>query len=199
MDGGGGMAHGMEGDPGAWQTIGTRPAFRNRWIGVEIDDVRLPDGRQYEYTRLLPAGIGVGVIGFNAAGEVLLEREYRHGVGEVVWQVPGGLAADGEELMAAGLRELAEEAGYAPAAVAPESVRYLGAVWDNPGMGLAVSHIFAAWELVAVGDTQRDSTEAITLHWQPVTWLKEAVRTGVIKDRVVVAALAFLMVNGYVS
>jgi 8-oxo-dGTP pyrophosphatase MutT (NUDIX family) len=109
------------------------------------------------------------------------------------------LAADGEELMAAGLRELREEAGFAPAAVTPESVRYLGAVWDNPGMGRAVSHIFAAWDLVAVGGTQRDSTEALSLHWQPVSWLKDAVRTGAIKDRVVVAALAFLMVNGYVS
>lgn len=193
------MAHGMEGDPRAWQTVGTRSAFRNRWIGVEIDDVRLPDGRQYEYTRLLPAGIGVGVIGFNAAGEVLLEREYRHGVGEVVWQVPGGLAAAGEGLMAAGLRELREEAGYAPAAVTPESVRYLGAVWDNPGMGTGMSHIFAAWGLVAVGAAQPDSAETLSLHWQPVTWLKNAVRTGAIQDRVVVAALAFLMVNGYVS
>jgi 8-oxo-dGTP pyrophosphatase MutT (NUDIX family) len=77
--------------------------------------VELPDGKRYEYTRIEPAGIGVGVIGFNAAGEVLLEREYRHGVGEVVWQVPGGLTAPGEDLQTAGLRELQEETGYAPA------------------------------------------------------------------------------------
>ena len=55
------------------------------------------------------------------AGEVLLEREYRHGVGEVIWQLPGGLADDGEDLQAAGLRELAEETGYRPRIVSPET------------------------------------------------------------------------------
>ena len=117
----------------------TRQAYRNRWVGVSVDHVRLPTGRTYEYTRLEPAGIGVAVIGFNAAGEILLEREYRHGVGEVIWQIPGGLAAPGEDLVAAGLRELEEETGHAPAPITPESVRYLGVVWDNPAMGVAQS------------------------------------------------------------
>ena len=53
-------------------------------------------------------------------GEVLLEREYRHGVGQVVWQLPGGLAAQDEDLQAAGLRELLEETGHAPHVVTPE-------------------------------------------------------------------------------
>ncbi|MCB0050247.1 MAG: NUDIX domain-containing protein, partial [Caldilinea sp.] len=57
-------------------------------------------------------------------------------MGEVVWQVPGGLAAPGEDLQAAGLRELLEETGYAPATVDDETVTYLGAVWDNPGFGV---------------------------------------------------------------
>ena len=100
-----------------------------------MDTVALPDGRRYEYTRLQPAGVGVGVIGFNAAGEVLLEREYRHGVGEVIWQIPGGLADEGEDLQAAGLRELLEETGCRPHVVSPETVQYLGAVWDNPALG----------------------------------------------------------------
>lgn len=182
-----------------WQTVATRTAFANRWFKVQLDEVILPTGRQYEYTRLAPGGIGVGVIGFNRDGEVLLEREYRHGVGEVIWQIPGGLADPGEPLQEAGLRELREETGYAPAEVSAETVRYLGTVWDNPAFGLAQSHIYAAWNLVHVGDVSHDTAEFVTLHWQPVTWLKEAVRTGEIKDRVLVAAVAFLMVNGWME
>jgi ADP-ribose pyrophosphatase len=186
-------------EPQPWQTIRTRRVFRNRWIGVVVDEVALPDGRRYEYTRLEPAGIGVGVIGFNTAGEVLLEREYRHGVGEVVWQVPGGLADPGEPLQAAGLRELREETGYAPVEVSSKSVRYLGVVWDNPGFGLAQSHIYAVWNLAPVTDVRRDPAELVTLHWQPVGWLREAVRSGEIKDRVVVAAVAYLLLNGWME
>ncbi|MBX3054142.1 MAG: NUDIX hydrolase [Caldilineaceae bacterium] len=184
-------------DPQAWTTRATRTAFRNRWLGVEIDEVELPTGAVYEYTRLLPAGVGVAVIGFNAAGDVLLEREYRHGVGRVVWQLPGGLADSGEALCDAGLRELREETGHAPSAVNDETVRYLGSIWDNPGFGTAISHVYAAWGVTPVSDTRRDSAEFVTLHWVSPDWLKEAVRDGTIRDRVVVAAVGWLVLNNW--
>src|SRR5687767_2212177 len=143
-------------DPQPWQTLETKPVYRNRWIGVLVDSVALPDGRRYEYTRLEPAGIGVAVIGFNERGEVLLEREYRHGVGQIIWQLPGGLAAEGEDYQAAGLRELLEETGYAPRVVNAETVRYLGMVWDNPGFGIAQSQLYAAWGLTEMAVSRRD-------------------------------------------
>ncbi|MBK8797013.1 MAG: NUDIX hydrolase [Anaerolineales bacterium] len=183
-------------EPVIWKTLSSNRVFRNRWVGVVVDEVELPDGKRYEYTRIEPAGIGVGVIGFNAAGEILLEREYRHGVGEVVWQVPGGLAAADEDLQAAGLRELREETGYAPAVVSGETVTYLGAVWDNPGFGVACSHIYRVRGLEPTDVTHHDHGEFVTCAWVSPAWLKEAVRSGEIKDRVVVAAVAYLLLNG---
>lgn len=181
-------------DPQPWVTLSTAVAFHNRWVTVALDQVQLPTGQQYTYTRLEPAGVGVGVIGFNAAGEVLLEREYRHGVDQVIWQLPGGLAAANEDLAAAGLRELLEETGYAPAATAPPP-RYLGVVWDNPALGPMCSHLYAAWGLIETAPLQRDAAEFVTLHWVSAAWLKDAVRTGAIKDRVVVSAVAYLLLN----
>lgn len=186
-------------DPEDWQTLATRRVFGNRWLGVEIDDVRLPDGRGYEYTRLVPPAPGVAVLGFDAAGRVLLEREYRHGVGAVIWQLPGGLADEDEALQAAGLRELREETGYAPAVVREETVRYLGCVWDNPAFGPAVSHIFTAQGLEPVADQRTDEAEDVTLHWVEPAWLYEAVRQGKIQDRVVLAALAYAILQGVMS
>jgi ADP-ribose pyrophosphatase len=189
----------MEQEPQLWTTLGTQRAFENRWIKVDVDRVELPDGTRYDYTRLEPPGIGVAVLGFNAAGAVLLEREYRHGVAEVIWQLPGGLADDGEDLRAAGLRELREETGFAPQDGSPAHVRYLGMVWDNPAFGVAQSHIYAAWGLVEVAGVRRDAAEMVSLHWQPVDWLREAVRTGIVKDRVLVAAVAYLLLNGWMD
>jgi ADP-ribose pyrophosphatase len=183
-------------DPAAWQTISTNPVYRGRWVGVSIDTVQLPTGASYEYTRIERAGVGVGVFGFNPAGEILLEREYRHAVGEVIWQIPGGLTNEGEDLHAAGLRELREETGYAPLLVNDQTVRYCGAVWDNPGLGTAISHIYRAYGLESVGGTHTDAGEFVTLHWVSPTWLKEAVRSGEIRDRVVVAAVAYLLLEG---
>ena len=184
-------------DPQGWKTVESHTAFQNRWISVLVDSVVLPGGATYKYTRLAPAGIGVGVIGFNEQGEVLMEREYRHGVGEVIWQLPGGLAAEYENLEEAGLRELLEETGYAPHLVTAQTVRYLGAVWDNPAFGVGQSHVFAVWGLRSAEQPSRDPEEYVTLHWRSLAWLKESVRTGAIKDRVVVAALAYLLLNGW--
>lgn len=186
----------MNNDPAPWQTLESKALYRSRWAGITVDTVQLPTGAVYEYTRIERAGVGVGVIGMNAAGELLLEREYRHGVGEVVWQVPGGLVNDGEALQEAGLRELREETGYAPTVVSAETVRYCGAVWDNPGMGTAISHIYRVAGLELAGDTQPDHGEMVTLHWVTPQWLKQAVAGGEIRDRVVVAAVAYLLLAG---
>lgn len=186
----------MHNDPAPWQTLQSKAAYRSRWAGISVDTVQLPTGAVYEYTRIERAGIGVGVIGLNAAGELLLEREYRHGVGEVVWQIPGGLINEGEELQAAGLRELREETGYAPAVVNAETVHYCGAVWDNPGMGTSISHIYRVRGLQLAGATQPDHGEMVTLHWVTPHWLKQAVASGEIRDRVVVAAVAYLLLAG---
>ncbi len=183
-------------EPGHWRTLSTTEAFSNRWTGVLIDEVELPDGQRYDYTRLRPAGVGVGIIGFDSTGCILLEREYRHGVGEVIWQLPGGLVDEGETLQTAGLRELREETGYAPATVNEQMVRYLGSVWDNPAVGAGHSHIFAAWELEQVADVKRDDAEWVTLHWRRPYWVKDAIRTGEIRDRVLIAAVAYLMLEG---
>lgn len=187
----------MNSDPDPWKLLESRIHYRNRWLAVAVDDVVLPDGRPYKYTRLEPSGIGVGVIGFDAAGRLLLEREYRHGVGEVIWQLPGGLADPGEELRAAGLRELLEETGFQPAQVTETTVRYLGMVWDNPAFGVAASHIYAVWGLHQRTSVRRDPAEFVTLHWVEPQWIKEAVRSGEIRDRVVVAAVGYLLLNGW--
>ena len=185
-------------DPAPWTTKESRVGFKNRWLSVEIDDVALPNGGGYEYTRLVPSAPGVGVFGFNEKGEILLEREYRHGVGEVIWQIPGGLTDGAEDLQAAGLRELREETGLTPTQVTAETVRYLGCVWDNPAFGPMRSYLYAAWDLAPTATTKRDPEEFVTLHWVSPEWLKEAVRTGEIKDRVVVAGVGYLLLNGWI-
>ena len=126
---------------------------------------------------------------------MLLEREYRHGIGEVIWQCPGGLADPDEDLASAGLRELKEETGYAPINLAPESIRYLGSIWDVPPLGRARNHIYAVWGLTKVAEIKPDEAEFVTCHWKSVDWLKEAVRTGEIQDRFVVAAVGYLLLN----
>ncbi|MBK6429208.1 MAG: NUDIX hydrolase [Anaerolineae bacterium] len=178
----------------SWQLVDSRDAFQNRWLHVTLDTVRLPDGRTYEYTNVHREVAGVGIIGLNAAGEILLQQEYRHPVGQVVWQAPGGLANVGEDLLACAARELREESGYEA-----ESLEYLGACWDNPGLGNAISHLALGRNLRPTGHSHPDDAEIVVNHWVTVAWLKQAVSSGIIKDRVVICGLAHLWLRGLVG
>lgn len=179
-----------------WETLSTRSPFGNRWVTVEIDTVRLPNRDEYEYTRLVPAAEGVAVFGFDSMGRILLEREYRHGVGEIIWQLPGGLIESGEDPADTGLRELLEETGFAPNAPGPETVFKLGSVWDNPAFGPAVSHVYVARDLVEQSRPEWDLGEAVGIEWVTAGWLRSAIADGLVRDRVVLAAATWLLLRG---
>lgn len=178
-------------DLAPWGQVSSVAAFHNRWLHVTLDTVRLPNGQTYEYTTIRREVEGVGVLGFNAAGQVLLQREYRHPVNQVIWQAPGGLTSPGEDRAACAARELREETGYAA-----ETLEYLGSFWDNPAMGNAVNHLFLGRNLRPTGLTARDPAEFVSNHWVDVAWLKRAVADGTIRDRVLVCGLAYLWLHG---
>lgn len=178
----------------AWQLVASQDAFRNRWVHVRLDTVRLPDGRLYEYANLRRDVPGVGIIGFDAAGRILLQQEYRHAVEQTIWQLPGGLANPGEDLLGCAARELVEETGYAA-----ESLEYLGGCWDNPGLGNAISHVVLGRNLRATGHADPDEAEFVRNQWVTTAWLAQAVADGTIKDRVVICALTHLWLRGLIA
>lgn len=170
-----------------WRCINSRTAFANRWVQVNVDDVALPDGRTYEYTVLRRQRHGAAVLAFNAQGQVLMQQEYRYPVDAIIWQVPGGLIDLGESPLAAAQRELAEETGHVA-----DHWYHLGSFWDNPAFEDMVVNVFAAEGTRPDGSTHHDDAEWVRHEWKDLQWVREQVRSGVIRERVVIAALGFL-------
>lgn len=170
-----------------WQTLATTTAFANRWLTVLLDRVRLPDGREYEYTRIHRDAQGVGVVALDAEGRLLLEQEYRHAVGAVIWQLPGGLYDPDEPPLAAAQRELREETGYEAASWSP-----LGDFHDNPALTNAINRLYLARDLRLVAPPAPDHAEFVTTAWHDRAWLRAAIQRGEITDRTVLCALALL-------
>ncbi|MDK9722574.1 MAG: NUDIX hydrolase [Rhodospirillales bacterium] len=74
--------------------------------------VGLPDGRQVDdFWRIEVPDYAMMAV-FTADGRLILERHYRHGVGQVTLTLPAGGLEAGEDPLEAAKRELLEETGH---------------------------------------------------------------------------------------
>ena len=170
-----------------WRQRSSRTVFANDWLRIDIDAVETPDGKTYDYTLIRSGRHGAAILAYDARGRVLLEREFRYPVGRVIWQLPGGLLDANETPLAAAQRELAEETGHVA-----ENWRLLGSIWDNPAFEDMQIYIFVAENAHLAGPTHSDEHEWVECEWVEIDWLKARVRSGEIKERVLLAALGFL-------
>lgn len=170
-----------------WQVVAIRPAFQNRWLNVVVETVRLPNEQTYEYTTIRRGKVAAGVVVLNEHNQLLLEQEYRHPVGQVIYQLPGGLADPGEAAETCVRRELLEETGL----MAGE-LTYLGSFWNNPAISDGMCILYLCRDARPHGVATHDVAEFIAWDWHDLAWVKARIMDGTIKDRVVICAMAYL-------
>ncbi len=178
-------------EPQPWIVQSEEEVYHDRWVRVVRAHVQLPNGRPYVYTTLKRVP-GAAVVALNRDGHILLQQEYRHPLGKVIYQLPGGLVDEGESPLEAARRELREETGYDA-----RSWEVLGVVQDNPGLIDGATTLFLAREVYRGGVATPEWTEFQQAGWYPLSWLRERIMSGEVEDRVVLAAFAFLCARGW--
>ena len=93
--------------------VGSRRSELSRlpWLEVFRETIELPDGRQVDDFYSVEMQDFVVIVALTEAGEVVVERLYRHGAGRVTWSLPAGYVQPGEDPLGAAIRELREETG----------------------------------------------------------------------------------------
>ena len=92
-------------------TLRREPVYQGHFLQVVRDTVLLPSGREATREYVQHPG-AVMVIGLLDNGQVVLERQYRHPVAQVMIEFPAGKLDAGEGSLACARRELLEETGY---------------------------------------------------------------------------------------
>ena len=81
---------------GRWQPVESRWAFRSGFLSIRQDRCRLPDGRLSPDMYYMELRDFAMTVALTPSGDVLLSREYKHGVGDVAHTLPAGFI-EGEE------------------------------------------------------------------------------------------------------
>jgi ADP-ribose pyrophosphatase len=156
--------------------------FTGRVITVNVEHIRLPDGRIGRYEIVHHPG-GAAMVALDAAGRVCLIYQFRPAGGGWVWELPAGRLEPDEPPESTARRELIEEAGRKAG-----RVESLGSILSSPGVFAETIHLFLARDLTEV-PTAHEQHELIEVHWVD---LGEAVRralAGEIRDGKTVVGL----------
>ena len=159
-----------------WKILHSRHAFRHVWYTVRQDTVQLPDGRILDDYFVSVRPDVVLVLAMTAAGEIPLVRQYKHGVQQVLLEVPGGFVDQGEAPPDAARRELLEETGCRAGAM-----RLLGQVHDNPTKNTETLHLYLATNAVKAQEQALDQTEDIAVEWVTLDRLRPLITQGRIR------------------
>ena len=161
------------------QRIDRQELFSGRFLHAFRDTVRLPDGRQATREFVVHPGAVVVVPlleGPDGQLRIVLERQYRYPVGQVMVELPAGKLDAGEDPLLCGQRELLEETGYQAREWARAGQMHLAIAYSTE-----VIHIYFARGL-SLGERQLDQGEFLDVFTATADELMAWCRDGKVTD-----------------
>ncbi len=152
-----------------------RNVFRGRVLTLNLEQVRLPNGRVAELEIAHHPG-GAAVVAIDAEGRVCLLRQFRHAAGGWLTELPAGKLDGGEPPLECARRELAEEAG-----VSARRWEKLGEFFSSPGVLTEVIHLFLARDLEPA-DASPEDHEVLEATWVPLRDAVDLAASGQLQD-----------------
>ena len=156
-----------------WQLLDSTYSFRDRWLSVRSDTVRLPGGKTMSPYHVVEVADWVNVVAISEAGNVILVEQYRHAVKRVLLEIPAGHVDPKEDRTAAARRELLEETGYGDGAW-----HALGALHPVASRFANQVHSYLALGVRKIGEPQQEESENLHIHEMPWTEFVAGLQSG---------------------
>ena len=96
-----------------WKQTKSKATVNNPWIKIHKKNYELPNGKTLDDFYVVEERPGVNVVAITSDKKLLLVRQYRAAVNDIVYDFPAGFVEDdGKPLLEQAKRELLEETGY---------------------------------------------------------------------------------------
>jgi ADP-ribose pyrophosphatase len=145
-----------------WSVLGTKTVLERPWVTVREQHVRTARGVDIDQYHLIDSVDWVCAVCITADNEVVLVRQYRHGVGRPTLELPAGAINASEDPLEAVKREVLEETGYSAPRwtllreVHPETTRHRHR-----------AYLYLASGAERTQSQQLDATEDVEVHLAP--------------------------------
>jgi len=170
------------------RVISSRIAYKGPVFTVTTDHVEEPGGVRARRDVIWHSGsiVVLAVDGPASDPLILLEHQYRHAAGQLMWELPAGRIDDGERELAAAKRELLEETGYSA-----KMWKKILHFYVSPGFLDETMAIYLAKGLKA-GIAQPEEDERILTRFVPLSKAVQMVQKGQIRDAKTIAGVLWL-------
>jgi len=168
-----------------WKVLETS-YFRPR---LRTDKVELANGNFLDAT-IFEFRSWANIVALTKENEVVLVKQYRHGVCEVLLEFPGGVVEDGEDPFDGAKRELLEETGYRAAKLIE-----IGKIYPNPALQTNTLHCYLALDAELVSTQNLDAGEDIEVHLMPLDELVDLAKRGEFRHALMTAVLFQALVH----
>lgn len=172
-----------------WKTLSSEYLFNDRWFKVRKEVCETPQGKIVDPYYVYDFSTWVGALPVTEDGKIIMLKQYRHALGEVCIEIPGGCVDDTDKgFKEAIARELMEETGYNFS-----DYEYLGKISPNPSTNSNLLHMFLAKGGRKVAAQSLDENEEIEVILLDMYELKQLLRENKIVQAMHVSCILYAL------
>jgi ADP-ribose pyrophosphatase len=146
-----------------WVILEQEDVSPSHWFPVTKQKVKLANNNVYDYY-LSELGDVVQVLAITKQNKVVLVKQYKHGLGDVLLELPGGMQQKDTSVIQSALNELEEETGIKATA---DQLISLGKIAINPTKLKQVTYGFILFDAEFNSVQQLEETEDIQIVLKP--------------------------------
>lgn len=166
-----------------WKLISSKLERSFRIFNLRTDKAQSPRTNRVHDFYILESTDWVNVIPITRRKEVVLIRQFRHGIREITLEIPGGIIEKNDSPEEAAARELREETGCRKS-----EMILLGSVHANPAFLNNRCYTYLALNVSLDGKQDQDEKEDIEIVLKPLDEIPLLIKDGKITHSLVLAA-----------
>ena len=172
-----------------WKTISSEYLFRDKWFKVRKDVCETPQGKIVDPYYVYEFPEWATAVALTEDNKVIMVRQYRHSIGEVIVELLGGCVDDTDkDFQTAIARELLEETAYTFS-----SYESLGKISPNPSTNTNWMHMFLAKGGKKTGEQKLDHNEEIIVELYSIDELKNMIHENKIVQAMHVTCILYAL------